>query len=368
MYAVCSFFRGRFFVKDEKITKYREIYNTLKREIIDGKYNYGDVFPSERALKEIFNVNHLTIRKSLSKLEEENFLLRKSGIGTTVIYSRNSYTYTAKNEITAVYFILEEIDDFTSEILNKLEAECRKKDITVSFYCHHRDKNIENKVYDKAIRYDASIIILTPTSSLLNWLAFSNALNRTIIFDGYIEGLNCPQILSDDISGSYNAVHYLAVMGHRKIAHISSDFKITGENRKKGYMKAVEDLHLHNDPALIENGAYLIEGGYFAAKKIMEKHPDCTAFFCANDYSAFGTIELLKEKNLFPGKDYSIIGYGDYKVSEVLDLTSVNQQVDKICRQIIILLDEYHSKGFLSKNMYMIPTELRIRKSCTGNK
>ena len=354
-------------MKNAKIPKYQEIYNKLKDDIVKEKYKYGDIFPSERALKEIFDVNHLTIRRSLSKLEEENFLLRKSGVGTTVIYSKNSYTFTDKNKITNIYFITEEIDDFTSEILNKLEVECRKKDITVSFYCHHRDKNIEHQVYDKAVSHKNSIIILTPTASFLKWINFSSGLDRTIIFDGYIEGLGCPQILSDDIAGSYSAVKYLANMGHKKIAHISSDFKITGENRKKGYLKAVEDFNLLNDTGLIENGAYLIEGGYFAAEKIIEKHPDCMAFFCANDYSAFGAIELLKKRNLNPGENYSIIGYGDYKVSEVLDLTSVNQQVGKITRQINILLDEYNSKGFLSKSIYNIPTELRIRNSCIAN-
>jgi len=354
-------------MKSKKIPKYQEIYHKLKNDIVNEKYKYGDIFPSERALKEIFNVNHLTVRKSLLKLEEENFLLRKSGVGTTVIYSKNSYTYRAKNKITNIYFITEEIDDFTSEILNKLEIECRKKEITVSFYCHHRDKNIEHQVYNKVVGHEDSIIILTPTNSSIKWINFSNGLERTIIFDGYIEGLNCPQILSDDISGSYNAVKYLAALGHKKIAHISSDFKITGENRKKGYIKAVENFHLVNDPALIENGAYLIEGSYFAAEKIIEKHPDCKAFFCANDYSAYGVIKLLKKKDFYPGKDYSIIGYGDYNVSEVLDLTSVNQQVNKICMQINILLDEYQSKGFLSRGVYTIPTELRIRKSCIDN-
>ena len=351
-------------MKSSKIPKYQEIYNTLKKDIVNGKYKYGDVFPSERSLKEIFDVNHLTIRKSLSKLEEEKFLLRKSGVGTTVIYSGNSYKYVENAKIKSLYFITEEIDDFTSEILNSLEVECRKRDITISFYCHHRDKNIEQRVFEKAANSNNSIIILTPTTSMLNWINFSEGLERTIIFDGYIEGLNCPQIYSDDISGSYNAVKYLAAMGHKKIAHISSDFKITGENRKIGYLKAVEDFKLINEPSLVENGAYLIEGGYFAAEKIHEQHPDCTAFFCANDYSAFGAIELLKKKNLLPGKNYSIIGYGDYKVSEVLELTSVNQQVEKICRQFNILMDEYNSKGYLTKSIYKIPTELRIRKSC----
>jgi GntR family transcriptional regulator, arabinose operon transcriptional repressor len=355
-------------MKTGKIPKYQEIYNKLKNDIINEKYKYGDIFPSERVLKDVFNVSHLTLRKSLSKLEEENLLLRKSGVGTTVIYSKNAFTFSNKNKISNLFFITEEIDDFTSEILNKLEIECRKKEITLSFYCHHRDKNIEHQVYTKAANQNNSIIILTPATSSLEWINFSDALSRTIIFDGFIEGLNCPQILSDDISGSYNAVKYLANMGHKKIAHISSDFKITGENRKKGYLKAVKEFNLANDSALIENGAYLIEGGYFAAEKIIEKFPDCKAFFCANDYSAFGAIELLKKKNLYPGKDFSIIGYGNYKVSEVLDLTSVNQQVDKICKQINILMDEYLSKNALSKSIYKIPTELRIRNSCLSFK
>ena len=48
------------------IPKYLQIENELKKEIISGKFKYGDKFYSEAQLKEKFNVSSITVIRSVS--------------------------------------------------------------------------------------------------------------------------------------------------------------------------------------------------------------------------------------------------------------------------------------------------------------
>jgi LacI family transcriptional regulator len=153
-------------------------------------------------------------------------------------------------------------------------------------------------------------------------------------------------------------------MGHRKIAHVSSESKTTGWNRIRGYRKAVKELGLIDDPSLLENGSFLPEPSSFALEKILKANPDCRACVCANDNAALGAMSFLRKSSRMPGRDFSIVGYGNFDISEALELTSVDQQVDAISRQIMFLIDEYRAKGKMPAGIYTIPTELKIRNSC----
>ena len=46
------------------IPKYLQIENELKKEIISGKFKYGDKFYSEAQLKDKFNVSSITVIRS----------------------------------------------------------------------------------------------------------------------------------------------------------------------------------------------------------------------------------------------------------------------------------------------------------------
>jgi DNA-binding LacI/PurR family transcriptional regulator len=157
-------------------------------------------------------------------------------------------------------------------------------------------------------------------------------------------------------------------MGHRKIAHVSSEAKTTGWNRIRGYRKAVEEFALDDNPSLMENGSFISEASSFALEKILKANPDCKACICANDNAALGAMNYLRRTNRIPGKDFSLVGYGNFDISEALELTSVDQHVEAISRQIMFLIDEFRAKGKMPTGTYTIPTELKIRNSCVAFK
>ncbi len=344
---------------------YQQIYSTLKKEILDKKYSTGDHFPPERVLKDRFNTTHLTIRKALTRLVSEGLIKRYSGRGTIVTYSKDKYYSAApKVPLRTLHFIVPEIDDFTANVMNRVETRMRRIGVTTSYCCHRNDRSVERELYTRAGEDEDALIIFFPSSSDLTWLDFNPSLFKTIAIQGYFVGVKIPQLLIDHFSGAYQAVKYLCTVGHEKIAHVSSEFEVAGSHKKAGYLKAMEDNGARPQDSIIVAGGASVEGGRTACRRILREHPECRGFFCAEDYSALGVIRGLEQEGLHPGKDVSVVGYGNTVLSEPLELTTIEPNTGKLTDQLLLLIEDYSFSGSLGSESYMIPTELKIRRSC----
>ncbi len=66
--------------------KYEQIYRSIREEITAGKYSFGDYLPSENEYTDRFGCTRNTIRRAISILASEGFLLPQHGKGVQVIY------------------------------------------------------------------------------------------------------------------------------------------------------------------------------------------------------------------------------------------------------------------------------------------
>ena len=66
--------------------KYEPIYHAIKEEILNGTYAFGDFLPSENTYTEQFRCTRNTVRRALSILTSEGFLMPQHGKGVRVIY------------------------------------------------------------------------------------------------------------------------------------------------------------------------------------------------------------------------------------------------------------------------------------------
>lgn len=71
-------------IRDDKSLKYVQLQNTLRAEILQGKYLNGDKIPSEPQLMRQYHVTRTTIRKALENLVQEGLLHKEHGRGTFV--------------------------------------------------------------------------------------------------------------------------------------------------------------------------------------------------------------------------------------------------------------------------------------------
>ncbi len=64
--------------------QYRRLYESLRKQIVDGVYREGDLLPSENELCAIHGLTRPTVRKSLDLLLNEGFIKKQQGLGSIV--------------------------------------------------------------------------------------------------------------------------------------------------------------------------------------------------------------------------------------------------------------------------------------------
>jgi len=67
-----------------KIPLYYKIENDLKNKIFSGKYQEGDLLPSEKELMNIYKVSRLTARAAMNRLAIDKLVVKLQGKGTFV--------------------------------------------------------------------------------------------------------------------------------------------------------------------------------------------------------------------------------------------------------------------------------------------
>ena len=105
-----------------------------------------------------------------------------------------------------------------------------------------------------------------------------------VVVSERIAGVDAPIVGIDNVAAAFDAVSYLARLGHRRVAYICGpgDNVLTGE-RREGYEKAVEAYDLERWPEAVQPGEFSIRAGREATARLLAASPRPTAVFTAND-------------------------------------------------------------------------------------
>lgn len=193
-----------------------------------------------------------------------------------------------------------------------------------------------------------------------------------IVLMGQLPGSNLPVVDIDAISGSKIAVKHLIDNGHTNIGMITNaSLKYTSaQQRYTGYLKALEEAGIAQDPHLLLEGNYTPNSGYLAMKRLLEKKPLVTAVFIASDVVAKGAMQAIKEANLRIPEDVSVVGFDDIPLADFFDppLTTVripSYQLGWVAGNNLIQLVKGNK---LEQNQVFLDSELIIRNSSSFHK
>jgi len=149
-----------------------------------------------------------------------------------------------------------------------------------------------------------------------------------VVVSERIAGVDAPVVGIDNVAAGFDAVSYLARLGHRRVAHICgpADNVLTHE-RRAGYLKAVEAHDLDRWPEAIQPGEFSIRAGRLATARLLAASPRPTAIFAANDEIAIGAIMEAKASGLRVPEDLSVVGFDDIEMGQICDppLTTIYQ-------------------------------------------
>ena len=185
-----------------------------------------------------------------------------------------------------------------------------------------------------------------------------------------IEGVNCTFLHNDLETAMFNAVRHLRMLGHRRVAFIGGNRTVERSGaRAQGYLRAVAELGLTDDPAYRGPASgYLPEAGEIAVIRMLgnlprEKWP--TAIVAFNDPVALGALRQLTLMGLRVPEDMAIIGCDNtfFSAYTTPPLTTIDMHSDERARVAINELISCSDTPRAPFTLVSAPT-LIIRDSC----
>ncbi len=207
------------------------------------------------------------------------------------------------------------------------------------------------------------VIVVTPSTS--NFPVHA----PLVIIDPNTSSPEFPGVIATNREGALEAMKYLTGLGHKRIGHITGRLElISSVQRLQGYKDGLAAARIPFDENLVKIGDFQTETAAECTRALLSLADPPTAIFAANDMSAMGVYQAVKESGLRIPQDISIVGFDNLYESAYQDppLTTVDQFIMEMgtvaAQTMISLLKGEIVKG--KENIVRIPTQLIIRESC----
>lgn len=189
-----------------------------------------------------------------------------------------------------------------------------------------------------------------------------------ILFDRSTNELEVSQVVIDDYLGSYMATEHLISQGYTRIAHFTSNSKISiYKDRLRGYQEALAAHGLPLDKELIFESNLQLEDGRASMLDILGKELKVDGLISASAMGAMGAMQVLKEHKIKIPDQFGIVGFANETFMSFTDppLSTVEQHSKRIGNSAAeLFLQEIASSQtkFIPQKIVLKP-ELIIRGS-----
>ena len=357
------------------VPKYRQVFENLSREILSGKYQPGQKFPSEAALVQQFRTSRITIGRALRELVERGLVERFAGSGTYVRQRR-----AAGDGLLFGLLIPDLGETEIFEPICKGIAGAPQSSRHALLWGHHDPAHSAPAeqalaLCDQFIRRKVSGVFFAP----LEMAAQAHETNLTIL--SRLEKARIPIVLLDRCVLPYpqRSRHDLVGIDNRRAAYMATEHLLrlgappVWFLAHSGGAPTVEARAAGFREALFGNGADRKRGRVYRVEAVTEesilpllKHTSRgDGFVCVNDRTAGQLMRILLAAGHRIPQDIRIVGIDDVEYASLLPvpLTTVHQP----CREIgeaamAAMLSRIERPGMLVRDI-LIDCRLVVRES-----
>jgi DNA-binding LacI/PurR family transcriptional regulator len=164
--------------------------------------------------------------------------------------------------------------------------------------------------------------------------------------------------------GAHEVAEFLAAGEHRKIALISGNpDHPAAQERDAGFIEGLREWSL--EVFAQRQGHFTHDGGYAAARDLLESSEPPDAIFAAGDMMALGVIDALRDSGKHVPENISVIGFDGIRAGALpaYAVTTFLQPVDLLFKRAMDLIVEHSSGGHPTAETILIQGKLIVRKS-----
>lgn len=333
------------------------VLETLKNDILSGKYPFQSKIPSETYLARELNISRTTLRKVLEALKDAGLIESQKGSGwfvcnknitryIPIVMPKNSNNYRMTEIFEGAHNYFDSVG-FSSLL-------------TITDDDPEKEQELLNKLFSEG----HNNFVIYPTSSFHNSAFYQKLLRKNcnfVFIDSLPERITCDYVTSCNFLGGYMATKKLITLGHKNIAFCSlpnPETTNTIKDRYLGYLSALEQNKIkHSEDLIFIHG----DEDYSEFCNRILKNTAATAIFASTDEFAIQLSKMFADSDRHP----AIIGFDNTILSETFDLASVNQNLYEIGKTSAELLYKRIVNPQKNYEHIFVPVSLIERGSLT---
>ena len=230
----------------------------------------------------------------------------------------------------------------------------------------------EVECVNSLVRQQVSCVMISISADFKDNQHLRNVMDQGIPlvqFDRVDERLDTFKVVNDNESAAFDAVCHLILEGYQRIALLEGPQNLEiFQQRKRGYLRALELHRQPAIPALIKQNAWTKELGASATMELLNlpDRPDAI-FASTSDFSALGVLDVATRIGLDVPTELGICGYSNEAFTEITSpsITTVDQHSLKMGHILANLFFQeiLPAKTEVVPSTISISPDLIIRKS-----
>jgi len=263
------------------------------------------------------NVSQSTVSRvftpgaSVSKKTRERVLK----VAEELNYSPNALARSlTKQKTNMVGLAMKDIQNpFYHEVLGMFSKKLRAKGYKILFL-YTENEEIQQEELNQFLEYNVEGIIVT--DAVISSNIVTKIYNHNIpiaLFNRYDKNIPCSSVSCDNVSAARDIAAYLYDKGMKDIVFITGKRNTsTNQEREFGF---TEFFNSKGIQITALEGDYTYERAFHLTKKMIEDGHQPQAIFGANDITAIGALDALREKKIAVPEETVVIGFDNIKMA-----------------------------------------------------
>ncbi len=262
----------------------------------------------------------------------EKVLQASKGLG----YSPNSAARSLRNGRTLMVGLV--IPDVTTPFFAEVARSASRVlgSAGYSVLLCDSDENPENERKHLRVLRERRVdgLLITPSSDVgAKYYETIAARSTPVVLVDRLASKNLDSVRVDNTAATFQIVAHLVSRGYDRFGIIiGRQDTLSGRERREGFKAACKALNIPEDNVCQENGLLTVQGGYEAAKKLMQRQQVPRAVFATTSLMGIGALKAIKEAGLRIPKDVALAMFDDVSLADLADppITVVGQPTIEI--------------------------------------
>ncbi len=215
-----------------------------------------------------------------------------------------------------------------SEIVRGIEDRALSASYHV-FLCNSAHNPVREADYiDSLTRHRIDGLIVVPVDSTARYAHHLRSVHVPLVLvERTVAGVEADSVVFDNETSVYEAMLYLRVLGHSRVAMINGPKTIsTASEREQGFRHAYRDFKFQK-PCTVLHGRFDFESGVSLAVQLWREQRDITAVVCTSALLALGVIDGFGHVGYQIPDDVSLVSCEDIPMFNAAqpNLTAIHQ-------------------------------------------